>query len=288
MAKLLVIGALALDRPVRLSGVLAPGARLHGATLDGDLRGRLGGGGANAAVALRRAGHDVALAALVARDAEGEAAVAKAAATGLDMRLVGHRPGRSRTTLIFIDPTGERTVMGLDLDRAQAPPPSLPKPSGPPPQGLYVRAPYVGAADWARHCAGPVVVHWPSPGYAGPAQVLAASADDLDAEALADPFAAGRALMGPGLKWVVVTRGSRGVTAHDGQTTLSVDPLPAEVVDATGAGDVFAAGLLDALVAGASMPAALAHACAWGAVAVGLDSSAPLTGTFDAFRPGSP
>jgi len=40
--------------------------------------------------------------------------------------------------------------------------------------------------------------------------------------------------------------------------------------------------MLDALVAGADTQAALVHACAWGAAAVGLDSSAPV-GAFAAF-----
>ena len=51
MADFLVIGALALDRPIWLSGPLEPGARLLGRTLDGALAPRLGGGAANAATA---------------------------------------------------------------------------------------------------------------------------------------------------------------------------------------------------------------------------------------------
>ena len=59
-------------------------------------------------------------------------------------------------------------------------------------------------------------------------------------------------------------------------------------MDTTGAGDCFAAGLLEALTAGAEMEQALVQACAWGAVAVGLEASAPLDGVFPAFRPGEP
>lgn len=285
MADFLVIGALALDRPVRLSGPLAPGVRVAGVSLDGALAGRLGGGGANAGVALARAGHAVSLIAMIAADADGDAALAMAEAAGLDVRGVQRRPGSSRTTLILIDPEGERIVLGLDLDRPALP--DLPSPqAGETSGGLYVRAAYPGAAAWAQACRGPVIAHWPCPGFEGPCDVLVASADDCDAATRADPFAAGQAQVGEGLKWMVVTHGAGTVVAHDGARTIEVTPSPAKALDATGAGDVFAAGLLDALTAGAEIDQALRHACAWGAVAVGLESSAPLSGDFPAFRPG--
>lgn len=285
MADFLVIGALALDRPVRLSGPLVPGARLAGASLDAALAGRLGGGGANAGVALARAGHRVSLISVVADDADGAAALAMAAAAGLDTGRVRRRPGRSRTTLILIDPAGERIVLGLDLERPTLP--DLPRPGADDRfDGLYVRAPYPGAHAWAEACRGPVVAHWPAGDFVGPCDVLVASADDCDAATRADPFAAGRTQVGERLRWMVVTHGAGEVTAHDGLRTLEVAPPPAGVVDATGAGDVFAAGLLEALTAGAQMQDALRHACSWGAKAVGLDSSAPLDGDFAPFRPG--
>ncbi|MDZ4321531.1 MAG: hypothetical protein U1A07_22295, partial [Phenylobacterium sp.] len=66
MADFLVIGALALDRPVWLEGGLERGGRVAGRSLEGRLAARLGGGGANAGVALVKAGHGVNLASLVA------------------------------------------------------------------------------------------------------------------------------------------------------------------------------------------------------------------------------
>ena len=286
MAKLVVIGALALDRPVRLSGPPGPGARLMGTSLDGVLAGRLGGGGANAAVALARAGHHVRLVSTVADDEDGGQAVAFAQAAGLDTGLIQRRPGGSRRTLIFIDPTGERLVLSLDPGPLVLP--SLPPPSGDEIEGLYVRTPYPGAADWAEACCGPVVAHWPCPGFAGPCDVLVASADDCDAPTLAEPFRAGRAQVGVRLSAFVITHGGGVVVAHGERGEVRVEPSPAPVLDATGAGDVFAAGLLDALTHGAGLEPALVHACAWGAIAVGLESSAPTTGVFPAFRPDAP
>lgn len=285
MSRLLVIGALAWDRPIRLSAPLAPGARLVGRTLDGRLGGRLGGGGANAATALAKAGRQVALASVIGQDAASEAALEDAAGAGVDVRPVRRRPGDSKTTLILIDPAGERVVMGLDWEPAR--PPELDPPARWPdlrPAGLFVRSAYPGAEAWAAACTGPVVAHWPSPNLAGPVDVLTASADDLDAATLADPLAAGRAALGEALAWVVVTRGSDGASAYGEGGRIDAPAPPARVVDTTGAGDIFAAGLLDALSRGAAMADALPHACAWGAAAVGLDSSAPLNADAGAFR----
>ncbi|WP_309645550.1 PfkB family carbohydrate kinase [Phenylobacterium sp.] len=287
MEDLVVIGALALDRPVRLSGPPLPGARLSGHSLGGVLAGRLGGGGANAGVALTRAGHKVRLISVIAEDADADVALGQARSAGLGTALVVRRPGFSRTTLILIDPAGERLVLGLDM--GLVPPSPIPPPSADVGfQGLYVRAAYPGAETWAQACLGPVVAHWPCGGFAGPCDVLIASADDCDEAVRAAPFAAGRAQVGERLAWMVMTHGAGEVVAHGPNDQIRVLPSPAKVVDATGAGDTFAAGLLDALVAGAGIEAALSAACAWGAIAVGLDSSAPLAGDFPAFRPGSP
>jgi sugar/nucleoside kinase (ribokinase family) len=286
MAKLVVIGALALDRPVKLSGPPAPGARLSGHSLGGVLAGRLGGGGANAGVALIRAGHQVQLAAIVAKDADGDLAAALARTAGLDVGKVQRRSGASRTTLILVDPSGERLVLHLDPEPIALPP--LPAPEREVIEGLYVRAPYPAAGAWAEACTGPVIAHWPCPGFAGSCDVLVASADDCDSATLADPLGAGRAQVGERLSTFIITHGADKVVAHHDQGQIEAVPDPVTVIDATGAGDVFAAGLLDALVAGADIDQALDHACGWGALAVRIEGSAPLTGAFTAFRPAAP
>lgn len=281
MANLVVIGALALDRPVKLDGRPSPGARLQGRSLGGVLAGRLGGGGANAGAALVRAGHHVRLVAFAASDADGDLAMALAEAAGLDVSQLRRREGASRTTILFIDPTGERIVLSLDPGEiAPANLPALPAPPADLIAGVYVRAPYPGAQAWAEAASGPVVAHWPCLGFSGPCDVAVASADDCTPEVLADPFAAARAALGDRLSWFVITHGAGEVVAHDGRRQVRVAPRPVQVVDATGAGDVFAAGVLDALVAGAEMEEALAHACEWGGIAVGLDASAPTEGDF--------
>ncbi|MGA0601313.1 PfkB family carbohydrate kinase [Caulobacter sp. KR2-114] len=291
MSTFLVIGALALDRPIRLDRPLQSGARLRGRSLEGALEGRLGGGAANAGCALLAAGHAVRVASVIADDADGARTHALALAAGLDLTGVRRRPGTSARTLVLLEPTGERTIIGLD-GALPATPPQLDPPAarpGPPADGVFVRAAFGGAAEWARSARGPVVLHWPAPGYDGEADVVVASAEDLP-EGLSDsPFATAAAQLGERLAWIVVTHGAAGAVAHarDG-ARLAAQAPPVAVRDATGAGDVFAAGLLEALAAGAPMPQALAHACAWGAIAATLDGSAPVAPPRGAFRRWAP
>jgi len=288
MAAFLVIGALALDRPIWLSTPLQRGGRVSGRSLDQRLAPRLGGGGANAGVALAKSGAEVRVASVVSADADGDQVLTLAKAAGLDVSLVRRREGPSRTTLILIDPDGERLVLGLDPAAAPYALPDLPSPEDAPgdrPDGVFIRSAFPGASAWAARATGPVVLHWPAPTYDGPADVVVCSADDLPAEMLATPFEAARRALGPRLSWVVVTYGADGVRAHDGSDELFVSPPPARAVDSTGAGDVFAAGLMEALTAGAPMAAALAHASAWGAATVELASSAPVDAPAGAYRP---
>jgi sugar/nucleoside kinase (ribokinase family) len=288
MSTLLVIGALALDRPIRLDGPLRSGGRVSGRSLGGALEGRLGGGGANSGCALLAAGHDVQIASVLAGDADGARVRALASAAGLDLERVRTREGASARTVVLLEPTGERTIIGLDWIAPETPPALEPPGEGSGVAGVFIRTAYAGAAEWARLSNGPVVLHWPAPAYDGEADVVVASSADLPEGVAEAPFAAAAAQLGERLAWVVVTHGEAGAVAfgRDGERIAArVEPVVAR--DATGAGDAFAAGLLDALVAGAPMERALAHACAWGATAAGLEGSAQVgapPGTFRAWK----
>jgi sugar/nucleoside kinase (ribokinase family) len=288
MSTLLVIGALALDRPIRLDGPLRSGVRVRGRSLGGALEGRLGGGGANAGCALLAAGHAVQVASVLAGDADGARVRALALAAGLDLKRVRTRDGASARTLLLLEPTGERTIIGLDWI-APAAPPALDPPEthpGPKPEGVFIRTAYAGAAEWARLAGGPVILHWPAPGYDGEADLVVASAADLPDGLVEAPFAAAEARLGERLAWVVITHGADGALAYGrrGERIAARAP-PVVARDTTGAGDAFAAGLLDALAAGAPMEQALAHACAWGATAAGQDGSAQAGAPPGTFKP---
>jgi len=74
------------------------------------------------------------------------------------------------------------------------------------------------------------------------------------------------ALQATGCPLVVVKRGARGALARKGDKVVEAAAPEVDVVDATGAGDSFDAGFLAARMAGEPVPAALALACACGAL----------------------
>ena len=74
------------------------------------------------------------------------------------------------------------------------------------------------------------------------------------------------ALQAAGCRLVVVKRGARGALARQGDKVVEAAAPEVDVVDATGAGDSFDAGFLAARMAGEPVPAALALACACGAL----------------------
>ncbi|GAA2708416.1 carbohydrate kinase family protein [Micromonospora olivasterospora] len=90
-----------------------------------------------------------------------------------------------------------------------------------------------------------------------------------------DPAAQARALSAAARR-VVVKRGAAGAVWADRAATLSVAPARrVAVVDVTGAGDAFAAGLLTAWLAGAEPRAALDRAGDLGALAVSVVGARP-------------
>jgi sugar/nucleoside kinase (ribokinase family) len=173
----------------------------------------------------------------------------------------------------MVDNAGERTIVNLSRAKESEPPTRL---LDEPADCIYVRsraldlAPLLSAK---RHESLVVAQMPPSQPGCRPAQVLVASERDLAASDLERPWDAGRRVAGEGLEWLVLTRGSAGVEAFGSAETLRVPAPEVEAVDTTGSGDAFAAGLIHALLQGASMPSALATGAAWGAQSAASDSS---------------
>jgi sugar/nucleoside kinase (ribokinase family) len=229
---------------------------------------RLGGGGANTAVPLHHAGHQVALVAPIGADAVGEWLLAKVQSIGLDTSAVSRVPGESTRSLVLLDAEGERTIVNLTRCRDAAAAQRLLAVDA---DAVYVRSRDGDLAPVLRERAGRslVVAHVPPLEAGGrPANVLVGSESDLPAEFLAAPWAAGRVIAGEPLRWVVVTRGERGASAYSADERLDAPAARVRVVDSTAAGDVFAAGLVHALVSGRPMAEALRTAVSWGTAAV--------------------
>lgn len=261
MARIVVVGSVARDEVVRLDEKFRVGTHLQG-TWQGP---RLGGGAACTAVPLAYAGHEVFVVTSLGDDDEGHGLAADLAATGVDTSRIEFVDQPSTRSIILVDSAGERTVINVTRTMQDIPPERL---LGLGADCLYVRSRRNDLAPLLREAAAStfVVAHMPPCEPGGmPAHVLVASASDLDADMLQDPFAAGREVAGDILQTLVLTHGPKGAVAHRADQTLRV-PSPTVVpVDTTGAGDAFAAGMLHALVTRASMEETLITAAAWGA-----------------------
>lgn len=271
MARIQIVARINLDVVVRLDGAVSSGAQLKG-QFD---QGRLGGGGSNTGAALAYAGHHVALFADVGGDAGGTAMLGELAGLGIDVSRVRRLAEPTPPVLVLLDPDGERTI--IRGRPSLVPPPRLPDPSEPA-DALYAKAYGPGVADLLRARLGSclVVSHAPPAGTTDwPAHVMVDSAAHMTEEALADPYAAARRLAGKALRWMVVTDGPRGATAFGPGGQVHVPAQPATVVDSTGAGDVFTAGLIHGLVGGAPMRDALSTGARWAALSVASPTSVP-------------
>lgn len=265
MARIVVVGSVAQDEVVVLRQPLREGRHLD-ATGGGR---HLGGGGANTAVPLRQAGHDVTLVAPLGTDGAAEWLLAELCAAGIDTSALARVEGESTRSLVLVDAAGERTVVNLHRCREAGPPARLRELAA---DAVYVRSRELDLGPLLAEAATRtlVVAHVPPlDAQARPAHVLVGSESDLPARFLADPWAAGRTIAGEHLRWVVVTRGARGAEAFSSTERIAVQAPTVEVLDTTAAGDVFAAGLVHALVAHRPMRQALETAVAWGAAAVG-------------------
>ena len=82
-------------------------------------------------------------------------------------------------------------------------------------------------------------------------------------------------IAGPHLRYFIVTDGKNGATAHTKDKQFHIPAAPAKIVDITGAGDAFAAGLIDGLVRQLVITEAMTQGAQWAAIAATTDSSIP-------------
>jgi sugar/nucleoside kinase (ribokinase family) len=275
MARILVLGTIAQDIAIGLRDPLVSGTHQDGI----DKGARLGGGGANAAVALARAGDRALLVSALGDDEASRKLERELAAIGVDLSLCVRFPGGPSRSVVMTDPSGERTIVNLRRLLEAEPPNRILNVQA---DALYVRSRNQGLAPLIGEMAKrmPVIAHVPpTAANSVPAQILVGSQSDLKEDFLADPLANGMKVSGERLQWIVITRGAKGAEAFgkDGRH-LFVPAQPVTVIDSTGAGDAFAAGLSHALAHEMGMEEALNIAVAWGTAATQHDGSAPGEG----------
>jgi ribokinase len=269
-----VLGDVMADVVAAASGPLARGS-------DTPARVRFGGGGqgANTAAWLGSLGASTAFVGRVGDDAAGRSAVAELAALGVDVRVAVDPERPTGCCVVIVEPDGERTM--LPDAGANDAPAALPGGLLGPGDHLHVagyallragsRPGALAALDAAR-ATGATASLDPSSAalldgdsFAGLRfDLVRANLDELRVLTGADDP---RGLLGLAAE-VVVTLGADGAVWTDGVREERVPAVPATVVDTTGAGDAFVAGLLAARAGGAGPRDALARGCAAAARAV--------------------
>jgi sugar/nucleoside kinase (ribokinase family) len=290
MTRLVVLGDVMVDVVARLDGPVAPGS-------DSPARVAFQGGGqaANTAGWLAVAGARVALVGRVGADAAGRDAVDELAALGVETRLSVDSERSTGTCVVLVAPDGERTMFpdaGANAGLAVADLPDDLLEAG---DHLHV-AGYALLRDGSRDAALSAVERAGAAGMtvsldpssaallSGGLRRLGKGVDvvvpnELEAQALtgmSDPSTAARALA-ESFAEVVVTLGEDGALWTDGSEMLRVSAPAADVVDTTGAGDAFAAGLLAARARGAGPREALEAGCALAARAVTVTGARPVS-----------
>lgn len=265
---IIVLGSVNLDFVARAPTLPRPGETVTGATLAR----HPGGKGANQALAARRLDAEVRLIARVGADPLADEALTLLRAEGVD--LSGVRADAEAATgvaLIAVDAGGENQIVVASGANAQLTPDRLPAL----PEGALLcqlELPVETVAAAVARARGFVAVNL-APALPIPDAVLA-RADLLVANAAEAATYGARLHAGPGL--VAVTLGAEGATLfRHGEPIASAPPPPVAVVDSTGAGDAFTAALVIALLEGRPPDAALAFACAAGALATTRPGAQP-------------
>lgn len=273
MPEVVVLGTVAADIVVRVAALPRAGEQV-GARSTGW---RLGGSSANLACGLALAGRGVELIGPVGDDPIADALLVELRRLGVRTDRTIRTPAPAPRALILLDDAGERAILQLDGEFADRAFPVTRLPNLDSARCVYVESYRRFEVDVASACPDALIVA--TPPVAGaltwPADMLVGSASQYPPEWLSSPFEHARAVAGPRLHWVVVTRGADGADAFGPDGALHVAAQPADQVDATGAGDAFLAGVLCGLLAGRGMREAMELGAEHGAAAVEVRQSIP-------------
>jgi sugar/nucleoside kinase (ribokinase family) len=264
MDAVVVVGDVGTDVVAVLSGAPAPGS-----DRPASIRSRGGGAGANVAVHLARSGLPVVLAGCIGDDAAAAVLVAELASAGVQLRLRSVPGAATGTVVSLVESDGVRSMLADRGANLQLRPDDVPSPT----PGGHLHLSGYTLLDPAPRAAGLAALAAASaagatvsldPASTGPlahygvdrwladtasATVLLPNADEARLlTGCADVAAAARTLAGRH-EIVAVTLGAEGALWASGSDVVHRPAHPTTVVDTTGAGDAFAAGLLAAWLA---------------------------------------
>jgi ribokinase len=280
--RVVVLGNINQDFVMRAERMPRPGETILG----GSLQFVAGGKGANQAVTAARLGAEVTLIGRVGQDAFGPGLLGNLRREGVETRYIGTDDHTATgAAFIALSPDGQNSILsvgGANLACA--------------PRYVEEAAPAIAQADMclvqfavpmesvelfvatAVQRGIPVLID-PTPAMermpANLHQATIVTPNETEAEYVvgyecpdhATAAKAAREMHGKGVKIAIVKRGPEGAIVCDDEGCRLVAGYEVDVVDTTGAGDAFAAGLGVALAEGLSVDQAIASANACGALA---------------------
>jgi ribokinase len=249
--ELTVVGSINLDLVARVPRLPRPGETLTGLAFDR----YPGGKGANQAVAAARLGATVRMIAAVGEDPLAESALTELRAAGVELAL--ERKGTTGVAMILVADDGENQIVVVPGANG------LLEPSEPTGNVLCQLEVPNAVVQAAARRADFFALN------AAPARPIDFEPDLLIVNRLEhEVVRAGRL--------VAVTSGAEGaVLLEDGREVARAAPPRVDAVDATAAGDSFAACLVVSLLEGRSYEDALTRACAAGALATTRHGAQP-------------
>lgn len=260
-----------------------------------------GGNALNTAIALGRLGEKVAMAGSIGGDALGGLLLDQLEALGLDCQGITTEPsGTTASTVLFrVKGQDRRYVHSLgvagDFDGKQIPWDLIPQ------GGIVLIGGYLKLAAWddetlidflrqarKQRCVTVLNVCFARNSAVDPKRCLRLlehvdvfAPNEDEAQAIAGQIELKQqatVLHEAGAGCVVITRGERGVYAYDGDRIIERDVFPVSVVDPSGCGDCFTAGLISGLKRGWAFERVLEFGCAVGALgatAMGCTNGVP-------------
>ncbi|MHC4430206.1 MAG: carbohydrate kinase family protein [Planctomycetota bacterium] len=268
-----------------------------------------GGNALNTAVALRRLGEQVVVAGSVGDDALGRLLLDQMQTQGLDVRGVRREPGGRTASTFIVRAEGEDRRFIHSLGVAATFSGEHASPELIPHNGIMLVGGYLKLGAWndnvladlmcharQRNCTVVLNICIAQDSGADPGRCLSLlehvdvfvpnedEARILTGETV--PARQAKALRRAGAPLVVITRGGQGLYANDGESTVEMGIFQVPLVDPSGCGDCFNAGLIAGLLRGWDTVHALEFASAVGAIgatALGCTDGVPSFATVEHF-----
>ncbi|MBU6245679.1 MAG: sugar kinase [Actinomycetales bacterium] len=291
MTSFIVLGDVMTDVSAVIDGPIQ-----HGSDTPARIRLHAGGSAANTARWLAHLGQHACLVGAIGDDALGQAACAELQRDGVIPALAIRAGAATGTCIVIVDPSGERSMLPDAGANALLTPADLPADRFHAGAHLHVsgysllrratRGAALAALELARQrglttsldaaSAAPIALEPTAYCQAYPLlDLMLANADE--AYALTgdrEPMGAAHALSAL-VSTVVVKAGAQGAVAVRAGEAIAVPSPGVAVVDSTGAGDAFAAGLLPSWASGAHLEQALQRGVEVAAAAVGRVGAGP-------------